>query len=101
MREIIVVVLKKVEEDYDVKVLYVCESGSRVWDFLFKDSDYDVRFIYIYKRNKYLSIDLMGVGKKWDVIELFINGLLDVSGWDLIKILKFFRKLNLFLLEWM
>lgn len=47
MRETIVAALKKIEEDYDVKVLYACESGSRAWDFPSKDSDYDVRFIYI------------------------------------------------------
>ncbi|CAH0217242.1 nucleotidyltransferase domain-containing protein [Priestia megaterium] len=101
MRETIVAALKKIEEDYDVKVLYACESGSRAWDFPSKDSDYDVRFIYIHKRNKYLSIDPMGVGKKRDVIELPINDLLDVSGWDLTKTLKLFRKSNPPLLEWM
>jgi uncharacterized protein len=101
MRETIVAALKKIEEDYDVKVLYACESGSRAWDFPSKDSDYDVRFIYIHKRNKYLSIDPMGVGKKRDVIELPINDLLDVSGWDVTKTLKLFRKSNPPLLEWM
>ncbi|MEB4869821.1 nucleotidyltransferase domain-containing protein [Priestia megaterium] len=101
MRETIVAALKKIEEDYDVKVLYACESGSRAWDFPSKDSDYDVRFIYIHKKNKYLSIDPIGVGKKRDVIELPINDLLDVSGWDLTKTLKLFRKSNPPLLEWM
>lgn len=100
MRETIVAALKKIEEDYEVKVLYACESGSRAWDFPSKDSDYDVRFIYIHKRNKYVSIDPMGVGKKRDVIELPINDLLDVSGWDLTKTLKLFRKSNPPLLEW-
>ncbi|MDN3362331.1 nucleotidyltransferase domain-containing protein [Priestia megaterium] len=58
MKETIVAALKKIEEDYDVKILYACESGSRAWDFPSKDSDYDVRFIYIHKKNKYLNLEI-------------------------------------------
>ena len=45
-RQKIINKLKKVEDEYDVKVLYAVESGSRVWGFNNADSDYDVRFIY-------------------------------------------------------
>jgi len=93
--------LKQIEIDYDVKILYACESGSRAWGFPSKDSDYDVRFIYVHKPDYYLSIDPVGVGKKRDVIELPINDLLDVTGWELTKALKLFRKSNPPLLEWM
>ena len=93
--------LKQIELDYDVKILYACESGSRAWGFPSKDSDYDVRFIYVHRPEYYLSIDPVGVGKKRDVIELPINELLDVTGWELTKALKLFRKSNPHLLEWM
>ncbi|OAH54802.1 hypothetical protein AWH48_09480 [Domibacillus aminovorans] len=101
MNRTILDALKKIEEDYNVKILYACESGSRAWGFPSKDSDYDVRFIYVHPTNYYLSIDPVGVGKKRDVIELPINDLLDVSGWELTKALKLFRKSNPPLLEWL
>jgi uncharacterized protein len=104
MREHIIEIIKQIEIDYDVKILYACESGSRAWGFPSKDSDYDVRFIYVHKKNWYLSID-----QKRDVIEIPkndpisipIHELLDVSGWELTKALKLFRKSNPPLLEWL
>ncbi|CAH0149716.1 hypothetical protein SRABI96_00681 [Peribacillus sp. Bi96] len=96
MKEKIVEELMSIEETYDVKVLYACESGSRAWEFPSKDSDYDVRFIYIHKKDWYLSID-----KKRDVIELPINDLLDINGWELTKALRLYRKSNPPLLEWL
>lgn len=47
MNDIILEQLKAIEERENVKILYACESGSRAWGFPSKDSDYDVRFIYI------------------------------------------------------
>ena len=93
--------LLKIEEDYNVKILYAVESGSRAWEFPSKDSDYDVRFIYVHKKDEYLTIDQMGIGKKRDVIELPINDLLDITGWELTKALRLFRKSNPPLMEWL
>lgn len=96
MHEAIQNQLMKMEVDQQVKVLYACESGSRAWGFPSKDSDYDVRFIYIHISEWYLSID-----EKRDVIELPINDLLDINGWDIRKALKLFRKSNPPLQEWL
>lgn len=101
MEDTILETLKKVEEDFQVKIVYACESGSRAWEFPSKDSDYDVRFIYVHKTEDYLTIDQMGIGTKRDVIELPINDLLDVSGWELTKALRLFRKSNPPLMEWL
>lgn len=101
MRDTILKSLKKVEEDFQVKILYACESGSRAWQFPSKDSDYDVRFIYVHKKEDYLTIDPIGIGSKRDVIELPINDLLDISGWELTKALRLFRKSNPPLMEWL
>lgn len=101
MKETILKALQSIEKDYDVKILYACESGSRAWGFPSKDSDYDVRFIYVHRPEDYLTIDPIGIGKKRDVIELPINDLLDVSGWELTKALKLFRKSNPPLMEWL
>lgn len=101
MKETILETLKKVEEDFQVKIVYACESGSRAWEFPSKDSDYDVRFIYVHKTEDYLTIDQIGIGTKRDVIELPINDVLDVSGWELTKALRLFRKSNPPLMEWL
>lgn len=101
MNELIQKKLKEIEQQYRIKVLYAVESGSRAWGFPSKDSDYDVRFIYVHEPEWYLSIDPQGIGSKRDVIELPINDLLDISGWELTKALRLFRKSNPPLLEWL
>jgi predicted nucleotidyltransferase len=101
MRELIRNKLIEIEENFQVKILYAVESGSRAWGFPSKDSDFDVRFIYIHQPDWYLSIDPQGIGTKRDVIEMPINDLLDISGWEITKALRLFRKSNPPLLEWM
>ncbi|WP_144266540.1 nucleotidyltransferase domain-containing protein [Paenibacillus curdlanolyticus] len=96
MKEQIVEELKRVEKEENVRILYACESGSRAWGFPSKDSDYDVRFLYVRPLESYLSIF-----DKRDVIERPISNLLDISGWDLRKALMLFRKSNPPLLEWL
>lgn len=101
MHTIIQQKLLEIEEKHRVKVLYAVESGSRAWGFPSKDSDYDVRFIYIHLPEWYLAIDPQGIGQKRDVIEEPINDLLDISGWEITKALRLFRKNNPPLLEWL
>lgn len=95
-RQHIIEELNAIEREEQVRILYACESGSRAWGFPSKDSDYDVRFIYIRPVDWYLSID-----EKRDVIERPISNMLDINGWDLKKALKLFRKSNPPLLEWL
>lgn len=95
MKEEILKQLENIEIEHDVKILFAVESGSRAWGFHSADSDYDVRFVYIHKPEWYLSID-----EKRDVIEVPINDMLDINGWDIRKALKLFRKSNPPLLEW-
>lgn len=90
--------LGAIEDDYGVKVLLACESGSRAWGFASADSDYDVRFIYLQPRDWYLSVDLED---RRDVIETPIEGVWDINGWELRKALRLFSKSNPPLLEWL
>ena len=85
-----------IEKNNDVKVLLAIESGSRAWGFASPDSDYDVRFVYVQPRNNYLSIR-----ERKDVIELPVNAVLDISGWDCKKVLQLFLKSNATLYEWL
>ena len=95
MREKIELELERIEKENDVKILFAVESGSRAWGFPSKDSDYDVRFVYIHPVEWYLSIH-----DKRDVIEYPISDDLDISGWDIKKALQLFAKSNPALLEW-
>lgn len=96
MKEKIISNLKKIEQEHKVKILYAIESGSRAWGFASQDSDYDVRFIYMHLKDWYLSIE-----SRRDVIELPLEGDLDINGWDLTKALVLFRKSNPPLYEWL
>lgn len=88
--------LTALEADHDVRVLFAIESGSRAWGFPSPDSDYDVRFIYAHRPDWYLSIE---PGR--DVIELPIEGDLDINGWDIRKALGLLIKPNPVMLEWL
>jgi len=88
--------LATIERDNTVKILFAIESGSRAWGFPSPDSDYDVRFVYVHPRDWYLSLN---PGR--DVIELPIEGDMDINGWDLKKALGLLLKPNPVLLEWL
>ena len=88
--------LARLEAEQNVRVLFACESGSRAWGFASRDSDYDVRFLYVHARDWYLSVE-----DRRDVLEQPITDDLDVSGWELRKALRLLRKSNPPLLEWL
>jgi len=88
--------LQDIEASENVRILWAVESGSRSWGFESPDSDYDVRFIYAHRPDWYLSVD-----EQRDVIELPADDLLDISGWDLRKTLRLFKKSNPVLTEWL
>jgi len=97
MEEEILKRLDAIEVEESIRILYACESGSRAWGFPSKDSDYDVRFIYVHDRAWYLRVDHQF---QRDVVERPIDDLLDINGWDLKKALKLLRKSNPVLIEW-
>jgi uncharacterized protein len=82
--------------DEDVRILMAIESGSRAWGFPSPDSDYDIRFIYIRKRDWYLHLR---PGR--DVIEQPIVDDIDLNGWDVRKALGLLLKSNAVVSEWM
>ena len=95
MKEKIQEQLRRIEEAENIKILLAVESGSCAWGFASPDSDYDVRFIYIRRLEDYLRLDAIR-----DVIELPINDVLDINGWDLQKTLRLLHKSNPTLFEW-
>jgi predicted nucleotidyltransferase len=102
-REAVLDALSRIERDHGVVIIFACESGSRGWGFSSPDSDYDARFIYMHRREWYLTVnERTGPGQSQrDVIELPVDDDLDVSGWDLRKALRLLSKSNPTLSEWM
>ena len=96
MKATIIEKLKKIESNYNIRMLYACESGSRGWEFPSPDSDYDVRFIYVRTPPEYLSIE-----DQEDNLSFPINDELDIYGWDLRKVLKLMMKSNTTPFEWL
>ena len=96
IRERILAELNAIRTRENVRILFAIESGSRAWGFPSPDSDYDVRFIYAHPVDWYLSIR---PGR--DVIELPLDDLLDINGWDIKKALGLLLKPNPVLLEWL
>nr|WP_094100017.1 nucleotidyltransferase domain-containing protein [Lonsdalea iberica] len=88
--------LDEVEREFDVRILYACESGSRGWGFASPDSDYDVRFIYVHPPEWYLRVE-----PQRDVIERPLTAELDVCGWELRKALALLNRGNPTMIEWL
>ena len=96
MKELIIKKLQQFEYEREINILYACESGSRAWGFPSPNSDWDVRFIYVYPQEKYL-----GISEPQDNINLDIDeNLLDFSAWELRKTLRLIRTSNVSPMEW-
>ena len=81
-----------ISPENSIKILFAVESGSRVWGMASKDSDYDIRGVYInidpIERNKSLLY------QNTKCIDGFTEDrLYDWVIWDLATFLKFLRKL--------
>jgi predicted nucleotidyltransferase len=88
--------LASIQSELNVLVPLAIESGSRAWGFPSPDSDYDCRFIFVRRVDQLLTL--------WpprDVIELPIEGDLDVNGWELGKALRLLLKGNAVVIEWL
>jgi predicted nucleotidyltransferase len=96
MRATIMRALRDIESREDVAVLYACESGSRGFGFASPDSGYDVRYVYVRRLARYLTLE-----PARDVIEQPPGGELGIDGWDLRKALQLLRDSDPTLLEWL
>ena len=87
--------LRQIENDNDVRILLAVESGSRAWGFASKDSDWDVRYVYVHRPEWYFHIE-----EQRDVIENLFENDIDAVGWDLKKTLGQLKRSNPALMEW-
>src|SRR3989338_7908511 len=94
------------EKKYKVRVLFAVENGSRAWRMDSKNSDYDVRFVFVRPLEEYIQID-----KPVDVIGVTLNkdgkpcppkgAFIDISGFDLFKYVKMLSVSNPTTIEWL
>jgi len=96
MREEILQSLAALEAERGIRVMYACESGSRAWGFASRDSDWDVRFLFVHPQREYLR-----VASPADHIHRDLPGDLDITGWDLRKALHQAAKSSASVLEWL
>lgn len=80
----------------DVNVLVAVESGSRAWGIASRDSDYDVRFVYVRPVDEYLRLKETRDTMNWRLDET-----LDIVGWDLQKLMRLLRGSNPTVFEWL
>lgn len=88
--------LIQIEQKDDVRVVFAVESGSRAWGFESTSSDYDVRFVYVRRPEKYVTI-LEPKDSKNPSLE---DPMLDFSGWDLRKAMQLLAKSNPDFIGW-
>lgn len=86
-----------IEESYNCTILFAVESGSRLWGFNSPDSDYDVRFVFVYNdQRKYLDFFPYN-----DVIEHTNKEYnIDMVGFDIRKYLSLLIKSNPNVVDW-
>lgn len=95
----IITILKEIEKEKNVKIIYACDIGSHTSGYAVKNSDYDIRFIYIQDTRKYLSLS-----EPKEVIEREIvksNQKYDIVGFDIKKTLSHIAKSNMQIWTWL
>lgn len=56
MEEKILKTLKEIEKENNVEIIFAADTGSRTLGYSNENSDYDIRFIYIQKSEKYFKL---------------------------------------------
>lgn len=93
-KEEILARLSELETEYQMRILAAVECGSHAYGYASADSDYDIRLIYVYPMERYLSLS-----SPKDSIRV-MEGDLDISGWELKRTLSHAAKSNATFWEW-
>ena len=90
--------LFEIEKKHNVNILFAVEAGSRAWGIESPESDYDVRFVYIRKKDYYLKLETINDAIVWKPDKKEKN--LDMTGWDIQKALRLLYISNPSIIEW-
>ncbi len=106
MDELIIRLLKELEKEKKIKILFCVESGSRSWRVESNNSDYDVRFVFKRPLKEYVKMNKSGEvisahfdekGEKMSQEGCF----LDFQGFDIFKFIKMLSASNPTVIEWL
>ncbi len=98
--------LQDIEKEKNIKILFAVESGSRAWGMASKNSDYDVRFVYVRPAQEYVSVSELSKviqrsfnekGERISAEGCFI----DMQGFDIIKFVRMLWTSNPTCIEWL
>lgn len=94
--------LIRIEEKYGVRVIMAVEQGSRSWGFSTKDSDYDVRFIYVPRESTYFSLEKAPDTLDRNTPDWPVDSDLDIDmeGWAIQKVMRYAWRGNAMIHEW-
>jgi len=105
MKQKIKQICENIEKEHKIKILFAVENGSRAWEMSSKDSDYDVRFVFVRPIEDYIVIN-----KPKEVIQIAFDkdlnkcnskgSLIDMSGFDIFKYVKLLSDSNPTTIEW-
>ena len=106
MKDRIRKICKNLEKEKNIKILLAVENGSRAWRMDSKDSDYDVRFVFVRPMKEYIQIT-----RPEEVINIAFDekgnqcsakgALIDISGFDIFKYVKLLSSSNPTTIEWL
>jgi predicted nucleotidyltransferase len=86
--------VSRIEQDYEMDMLFACEAGSRAWGLANQFSDFDIRFIFRYHGlKKYLTLN-----KAKSVLDF--QSPFDTCGYDVFKAFELIHKSNPSIYEW-
>ena len=93
MEQNIVELLKCIEKEKKIKILFAVEAGSRAWELNSSESDYDVHFVYYRSLEDYISInkfdDQINLGFDKNLKPKNKNGVfIEMTGIDIFKYFK-------------
>lgn len=99
-------ICQDIEKEKNIKILFAVENGSRAWRMASKDSDYDVRLVFVRPKDEYIQIN-----KPENVINVSFDSkgnqcspkgaFMDISGFDIFKFVKLLYSSNPTTIEWL
>ena len=106
MKKLIYKLCKKIEAEKRIKILFAVENGSRAWRMDSKNSDYDVRFVYMRPLKDYLTINPSDgvITKSYDAEGKPMQQegcTIDIEGFDIFKFGKLLAASNPTIIEWL
>ena len=97
--------LKLIEKQNKITILFAVEAGSRAWELNSQESDYDVHFVYYRTLEEYISVNKLseeisaGFDKDFNQVKRE-GAFIEMNGFDIFKYFKLLSSSNVATIEW-